>query len=222
MKPSQYIEAIVGKHNLNIQDEIGSATYKVWTVIVHPDWDPINFSFDADVALIVLRKPVELILDLVQIIGLSRSSEELTGSGTVVGWGKSERSEAIGNDYDYAPNKIDLPVVSQTEFFRASKDLQATASNRTFCAGFIDQSTAVCVGDSGSGFYRFVESNRRYELAGIVSASVKDPFRLCEIELYSLFTNVAKFISWIDRQMETTKEIKWKNVIFYCNLHPRS
>ena len=222
MKPSQYVEAIVGKRNLNVKDEIGSVTHKVWTIIVHPDWNPMNFSFDADIALVVLKEPVALLKKVIQLINLSRMSEVLSGKGTIVGWGKSERSEAIGNDYDYTPNMIELPVVRQSECFEASKDLQATASNRTFCAGYIDQSIAICSGDSGSGFYRFDEVNRRYELAGIVSASVRDPFRLCDIDMYSIFTDIAKFTRWIDQKLEQTNEIIWKNVNFYCNLHPRS
>ena len=219
MKPSQYVEAIVGKRNLNVKDEIGSVTHKVWTIIVHPDWDPTIFSFDADLALVVLKEPVALLKNVIQLINLSRMSEKLSGEGTVVAF---ERSAEIGYDYENTPSMIELPVVSQSECFEASKDLQATASNRIFCAGYFYQSKDFCVGDSGSGFYRFDEVNRHYELAGIVSASVRDPYRLCKIHTYSIFTDIAKFTRWIDQNMEQTKEIIWKNVNFYCNLHPRS
>lgn len=53
-----------------------------------------------------------------------------------------------------------------------------------------------CQGDSGSGLYIREQSTGLYHVKGIVSSSLSGP-KGCNIEVYSIYTNVIEFTSWI-------------------------
>jgi secreted trypsin-like serine protease len=72
------------------------------------------------------------------------------------------------------------------------------------------------VGDSGGGFVQYDKETKAYSITGIVSSSLKDNVGSCRIDLYSVFTDVTKFIDWINLKMEETKEKKWIDVNFDC------
>lgn len=54
-------------------------------------------------------------------------------------------------------------------------------------------------GDSGSGF--FLLSEGEWRIAGLVSSALDQD---CAVNKFVLFTNVAKFTEWIDREIKTT------------------
>jgi secreted trypsin-like serine protease len=141
--------------------------------------------------------------------------------GTVVGWGISEHSEAVGEEIDSTPNELKAPAVNNSVCFSTDADtLEIISSPRTFCAGFVNENKSACRGDSGGGFYLKNLSTKLFSLQGIVSASANDPDRYsnrgCDINVFSLYTNVAKFIDWIKKEMKTSEEIEWKEVEFEC------
>jgi secreted trypsin-like serine protease len=186
---------------------------------LHPDWNSQSRDFDADISILVLREPVEFSRN-VESICLPRQSDEdeVVGIGTVVGWGKSERSEAAGEQYDSTPNELEVPAVNNSHCFLAVKKFDTISSFRTFCAGYINESKSVCSGDGGGGFYLFDSMTKRFNLQGIVSATKYDHYRNrnCDINIYTIYTNVAKFIDWIRSEMNKWKEIKWEEVEFDC------
>jgi hypothetical protein len=57
-------------------------------------------------------------------------------------------------------------------------------------------------GDSGGGIVYRINGN--WKLIGIISASLYDPETFCDLENYALFTDVSKFIYWIDQIMLET------------------
>jgi secreted trypsin-like serine protease len=38
----------------------------------------------------------------------------------------------------------------------------------------------------------------------------------CEINTYSVFTDVAKYVDWINEKIEKTKDFRWQEVEFQC------
>jgi secreted trypsin-like serine protease len=207
---------------LSISNEPGSSIYSVWQIINHPDWSFSSSSFDADISLVVIKDPINFrFVTKVGIICLpQQTSNELQGYGTIVGWGKSEQSEANGKDIDSTPNQLDLPIVSNELCQKTNESFAISISNRTFCAGFVNKTKSACVGDSGTGFYLRDEALKSYNLVGIVSASLEDPDnknRRCNVETYTIYTNVAKFSDWIAAKMKETAEISWKKVAFDCS-----
>jgi secreted trypsin-like serine protease len=197
----------VGKHNLDREGERGSAAYQVIRLTLHEDWKHETDDFDADIALLTLDTKVDLTnRQTVRIVCLPQSStSEVTGMGTVVGWGISERSLADREQHDSKPNKLELPAVTKQQCF-ASNDstadqLDLASSERTFCAGFVNQNKSACKGDSGGGFYVYDRSKKTYNVAGIVSSSLPEESGGCRTDTYSIFTDVSKFIDWIHAKM---------------------
>lgn len=49
----------VGKYDLSKQNEGGSAMRLVTKIEVHPEWNPRDLKYDADIAIVFLQSPVE-------------------------------------------------------------------------------------------------------------------------------------------------------------------
>jgi secreted trypsin-like serine protease len=209
VKSAKDVVVWIGKHNLLVENERGSVAHGVGELFLHENWKYDSDDYDADIALLLLKTEVDLTQrQFVRIVCLPAPSQgEVTGDGTVVGFGISERSEADGERHDSTPNELTLPAVSQTQCTEDNR-FHHIYSNRTFCAGFENQGKAACKGDSGGGFYQYDRSTTRYNLAGIVSSSIYDPFGGCSINTYSMFTDVSKFVGWIQEKME----IEWTYV----------
>jgi secreted trypsin-like serine protease len=217
VKFPQEVLVMLGKHDLNDDEEEGSVAHAVNDLILHDDWDPTSDDYDADIALVVLGIEVDLNNTIVAIVCLPPAREtEFTGYGIIAGWGISERSIANDEAYDSKPNELQLPAVTRDQCIEASYELDSISSNRTFCAGFVNQNKSACQGDSGGGFYQYDKLKRGINLAGIVSASLIDDYKVCRIDIYSIFTDVSKYINWIEKKMEGTIEVQWTEVDFEC------
>jgi secreted trypsin-like serine protease len=188
---------------LGAAHERGSKAHEVRELIIHEDWKHDGDNFDADIALLVLKTEVDLTQrQYVRIVCLPPANQgEVTGDGTVVGFKRS-------TDEDSTSNEVTLPAVAQAQCFEADDRFHELSSNRTFCAGFVNQGKSACKGDTGGGFYQLDRSTRKHILAGIVSASPRDPSGGCNTNTYSVFTDVSKFVEWIKEKME----IEWTYV----------
>jgi secreted trypsin-like serine protease len=182
---------------LKEENEEGSIAHEIRELILHEDWKHDGDNFDADIAILLLETEVNLTQrQFVRIVCLPTSSQgEVTGDGTIVSFGHSI-------DEDLTPNELTLPAVTQAQCFEADSRLRELSSNRTFCAGFVNQSKSICKGDSGGGFYQLDRSMESQILAGIVSGSPNDPSGGCNINIYAVFTDVSKFVWWIQEKMK--------------------
>lgn len=54
------LKVLVGRHNLRIVNEEGSTVRTVKKIHMHPDWNYTSEVWDADLAVLVLKTPVEL------------------------------------------------------------------------------------------------------------------------------------------------------------------
>jgi secreted trypsin-like serine protease len=207
----------VGKHNLRVENEKGSVRHTVWDLILHEDWKYNSDDFDADIALVVLEAAVDLNnRQYARVVCLPSTSLELESKiGTIVGWGVSKRSETNGENHDSTPNELQLPVVPAEICYDADIRFHEISSNRTFCAGFVNQNKGTCEGDSGGGFYTYESSSRTYSLSGIVSSGLRNQVGGCRTDIYSVFTDVRKFVGWIEEKIEQTAMIG-RYVDFSC------
>lgn len=188
---------------MSVENERGSKEHSVLKIILHPDWNSRAKQFDADISVIVLHDTVQFSGSIRQICLPQQSYDEVVGTGTVVGWGRSTVSENSIKKHSATPNQLEIPAVSKPQCFADVPDLAYFSSNRTFCAGFIKKSKSTCAGDDGGGFYLEDTSARRFILAGVTSASLDaDGLGTCETEAYTLFTNVARFVDWINSQID--------------------
>lgn len=192
-------------------NEVGSSNHPVKEFVIHPDWDFKVENFNADIAIAVLAIPVKINHQFVGRVCLPLASiEEVSGTGVVVGWGKSE---AEGH-HDMKPNKLEVPAVTSEQCFLTFPVLVKMSSNRTFCGGYKDGGKAPCLGDSGGGFY--LKEGASWDIRGIVSSSTINHDAGCATDKYTVYTNVAKFVGWIRSMMSRESSAATTHVEFIC------
>ncbi|XP_070501422.1 uncharacterized protein [Chironomus tepperi] len=190
-KPTLAREIIVqlGTYDLAQKVEVGRISHAVQSVNMHPDWNTLTQAFDADIAVLVLD-PVVNFSEFIQPICLVQTLSASTG--VVVGYGKSEDGTKI---HENIPKMIQTPIHSNEDCFLKNYLLAKLSSRRTFCGG-TGTGVGVCRGDSGSGL--FVDDGTTYYLRGVVSSSLIGGPYGCDVDTYSVFTDVTKYIDWIN------------------------
>lgn len=192
------IVLFLGRNNILERTEAGAKAVQVKEIFIHSDYMSKDTSYDADIAVLIMRRRVKF-NEFIRPICLWSDVDSLSSIegqlGTVVGWGK----DGMGNTLTHEPKKITIPVVSEAECLRSSDTYRYITSERTFCAGGRD-GTGPCNGDSGGGMS--FKRNNRWMLRGIVSAALADPIEnTCNLDEFVVFTDVAKFVSWIKSYM---------------------
>lgn len=190
------IMIILGKHNLDDFSEAGSQTMYAKDIIVHPDFMTKDTSFDADIAIILLKRPVQYSQYIRPLCVFSELVQHFPGeTGTVIGWGKDHLEGTIKS----YPSTIEMSLVSDAVCLRSHESFQYITSNRTFCAGNANW-TGPCNGDSGGPL--MFKRGGKWFLKGIVSASPIDvETHSCDLRTYVVFTDVTKFLTWIKRHI---------------------
>jgi secreted trypsin-like serine protease len=109
-----------------------------------------------------------------------------------------------------------IPAINSSHCYTTFTILAAVSSNRAFCGGYEDSGKSPCLGDSGGGFYQLDSASSLWNVRGIVSASIYNFDYGCDINKYSIYTNVARFFDWIIETAKQTVQINWKSVKFDC------
>lgn len=212
LKP-HHVSVWIGKYDLETREEFGSKLVKVWDIVLHPDWNYNNEKYDADIAIVVLQELIEYNTQVQPACLPPPSFDEVVGNGIVVGWGESEYSERKA---ETKPRKVEIPAINSSFCYTKFPRLASFSSVHAFCGGYDNRATAPCLGDSGSGFYLFNNASSSWSVRGIVSGAIKDIVHGCDVNKYTLYTNVARFIDWINSVMKDTKEVAWKAIEFIC------
>ncbi|KAL7013240.1 hypothetical protein ACKWTF_015288 [Chironomus riparius] len=181
----------LGVYDLKRVVEVGRVSYAVQRINVHPDWNTLTEPFDADLAVLVLDREVTF-NEFIHPICLAGVHVATIATGVVVGYGKSEDKTKI---HETIPKVIATPIHTNEHCFLKNSNLVKISSKRTFCGGS-GTGVGVCRGDSGSGL--FVTDGSAYYLRGIVSSSIIGGRYGCDVDSYSVFTDVAKYVNWIN------------------------
>ncbi|KAG5307515.1 FA9 factor, partial [Acromyrmex insinuator] len=151
-----------------------------------------------DIAVLELDRPFVLSTWLVPVCidTLSdRSVLEAGSYGKVAGFGRTALGESSA-----ILQALTVPVIPLSQCRSASQNANTEQfiTNDKFCAGYTNGSS-VCDGDSGGGLV--FKTNSLWYLRGIVSVSLgtiqKDGTAYCDNNLYSLYTEISRHISWI-------------------------
>jgi len=191
--PERDITVLLGVHDLSKRYEIGRFPYAVQRIHIHRNWNPHTERRDADIAVMVLETEVTFsnYIQPICLIDSSSAVARLT-EGVVVGYGKDEDPN---KDHTNVPKSINMPIHQNEDCFLKNSIFAQISSKRTFCGGS-GNGTGVCKGDSGSGFV--VNDGTAYYLRGIVSSSLYNLTNACDVDTYSVFTNVLPFTDWIN------------------------
>jgi secreted trypsin-like serine protease len=208
------------KDNYDTDDE--SANAYVSKFIVHPDWDPDDSHYTADIAIAVLKEPLSLTNE-VRHVCLNTPSDPIqsfTGrNGSVYGWGLTEELKTV-----FELRHVEVPLVDQVTCSNKSNPiLNRIMSDTSFCAGARDGKTGACngnlfnfpdlfqenikiifSGDSGGGMVLKIDGLQK--LIGIISASAGQSAiingeneLICDLHNYLVYTDVSKFYHWINQ-----------------------
>ncbi len=124
-------------------DDDDSATAEVSEFIVHPDWDPWETHFAADIAVAVLKEPVKLTKNIVHVCLNTPADpiQSLAGKTAMVyGWGLMEDLKL-----DSQLRHVEVPLVDQAKC-NTTKAFRRIMSDTSFCAGARDGKTGPCNG----------------------------------------------------------------------------
>ncbi|XP_059044999.1 modular serine protease-like [Achroia grisella] len=115
--------------------------------------------------------------------------------GKVAGWGLT----SINGDASPKLKVVELPSVEYNECYeQVPYNFRAYLTSDKICAGYKDNGTALCKGDSGGGlaFPEFERTTVRFYLRGVVSTAPNDE-NLCNGNTITALTHILKHASFI-------------------------
>lgn len=188
--------AFFGAHNLSTLYEAGRFFLSPKDITIHDKWNPNTIQYDADLSLLEFEKGSIHFNEYVQPICLWHAENESPAiKGEVVGWGQGENTN---RKHENVPKLITVQIESNENCLPGEKELASMASRKTFCAG-LKNGSGICRGDSGGGL--FLKINNIHYLKGIVSSSLLNGLE-CDVSKNAIYTNVPKFIDWIEKLIE--------------------
>ncbi|KAI4499079.1 hypothetical protein M0802_005945 [Mischocyttarus mexicanus] len=181
------IRVILGDYDQYVNTDGVAVMRAISAVIRHRSFD-MN-SYNHDVALLKLRKPVKF-TKTVRPVCLPKADSDPAGKeGTVIGWGRTSEGGMLPGKV----HEVQVPVWSLTQC-RKMKYRANRITNNMICAGKGTQDS--CQGDSGGPL--LVYESDRLEIAGIVSWGVG-----CGRPGYpGVYTRVAKYLNWINTNIK--------------------
>lgn len=187
----------LGRHDVNDWADSTAIQRNVERVIQHPDYKPEIPRSDADIAIVRLQSRVAFSATIRPICLWEGSTdiEDIVGlAGIVVGWGSDENNKSLSS----TPKLVNATVADDVTCLKSSIDFFFFTSNRTMCAGNLDDS-GPCTGDSGSGL--MLRMGNKWLMRGIVSLALGTESEPCNLKKYVIYTDTTHFLDWIRGNM---------------------
>lgn len=189
----QQVRVLLGANDLNNPDEPGRSMHRVHSISLHDDWNAQTASYDADIAVLILKKEA-MLNEYIQPINFIPGGSNISDitSGFIVGYAASKNDS---NSTVNVPKILETPIVKNSECFSNNKNpaLPIISSGRTFCGLISNNTNNVCSCNSGNGL--IVTDGTKFYLSGIVS---RISCYGSNADTFLVLTNVSKFIDWIN------------------------
>lgn len=205
---------MLGRHNMSKWFEPGTLIRELLSLHIHPEFmnsDAVGIRQNADIAALRMRSNVEYRLFIMPVCLFATTDDDkiqpmsngnVGFQGTVVGWGEGghERETRLSA----TPAAMTLSAVHWSQCVREAgpSNAQTNDQQKRFCASIRNErSDSPCVADAGSGF--IVLQHNRFALRGIMTG---DGWTFlgatCSRRDYFAFTDVNRFVDWIEQFME--------------------
>ncbi|XP_061384880.1 trypsin-1-like isoform X2 [Danaus plexippus] len=183
------IRVILGDHDQTITSESPAIMRAVTAIVRHRSFD--SDSYNNDIALLKLRKPVTF-SKIIKPVCLPPASIEPSGKeGIVVGWGRTSE----GGQLPAVVQEVRVPILSLSQC-RGMKYRATRITNNMLCAG--RSSTDSCQGDSGGPL--LIQQGDRFQIVGIVSWGVG-----CGRPGYpGVYTRITRYLPWLRANLKDT------------------
>jgi len=180
-----YVQAVLGKHKLSVQD---GEHISITEVVIHPEYTGQIGS--ADLALLRLRTPstrTVLPLDL----AADGNVETRALQAMVIGWGRTEQGPSN------VLRQVTLPFFPHERCRNAYTDYTGTSSSVTdgmVCAGYENGGKSACFGDSGGPLMIPIAAAPGWKQVGIVSWGSSG---CATPQLPNVYTRISAYQPWI-------------------------
>lgn len=183
----------------NVFKDQGSSMATIQKVVIHPHFQSNGESYDADVAVVIMKESVKY-SENIRPICLWKATDEKVKTFKIsndedeeihiVGWAR-EDSQTVT-----AESKCNLvPYGSRDICVRSNNIFESIMSERTMCV------YAVTCFISGAGAMKEVKRNNEtaYVLWGLSAVALSDPSQMfCDLKQYAVYTNLSYFVDWIE------------------------
>ncbi|KAM9820277.1 coagulation factor VII [Neosynchiropus ocellatus] len=170
----------------------GEQVIRIQQVVLHPHFH--SFTFDSDLALVLLARPVvwgpTAVPACLPDPHLSTYLLREGHRGVVTGWGATS---FMGRSSRFL-RSVALPVVSHRD---CSGSTEQVVTDNMFCAGYLQASMDSCSGDSGGPFV--VHYRGTWFLTGVVSWGE----RCAAPGKYGVYTRLGNYLRWMSDTMAT-------------------
>ncbi len=137
-------EAPESSFYFNDDYNVDSSKADVSEFIVHPDWDPKDSHYTADIAIAVLEKSMK-VSNKIRHVCLNTPADPIQNfagrNASVYGWGLTEELEYISQ-----LRHVEVPLVNKALCNSSIQTLYKIMSDTSFCAGSRDGKSGPCIG----------------------------------------------------------------------------
>lgn len=191
--PKPYHSSLMDTTNVQVTIGVGGTHINLMDVKIHPEWKFNEAKYDADVAVVTLLNPVNVMPACLPPAG---TDNVIVPDGIFAGI----------NTIDQSNIRHRVVVEKNNVCFKSFPASLKNVSPRTFCANWPGENLEMSEGLSGAYFYPFGPDSAWF-VSGIESQSFVQKDN-CDIRKHSVFSNVAHYVDWIQGIIKSNKQFK--------------
>lgn len=197
--PKPYHNSLMDTTNVQVTVGVGGKHVDLMDVKIHPEWKFNKEKYDADVAVVTLFNPVDVMPICLPPAG---TSDVIVPGGIFAGI----------NTIDQSNIRHRVVIEKNNVCFKNFPASLKNVSPRTFCANWPGESLEMSEGLTGAYFYPFGPDSAWF-VSGIESQSFVQKNE-CDIRKHSVFSNVGHYVDWIKDIIKSSKQ--YKDVQLQC------
>ncbi|XP_037808210.1 serine proteinase stubble [Lucilia sericata] len=185
----------LGEYDLAEEEEpYGYQERRVQIVASHPQFDPRTFEYD--LALLRFYEPVVFQPNIIPVCVPENDEDFIGQTAFVTGWGRLYEDGPLPS----VLQEVAVPVINNTiceSMYRAAGYIEHIP-HIFICAGWKKGGYDSCEGDSGGPMVLQRESDKRFQLGGVISWGIG----CAEANQPGVYTRISEFRDWINQILQ--------------------